>query len=161
MNYKNALNLFAGILFAAVALSAAPTAQAGQCSLAGAAGNYGFTLAGTLMLPTGGVPAAGVGRITIGADGNISGDETRSVGGSVGSESLRGTLAVKPDCTGTATFQVFASGQLVRTSVFALVFDDNLTELRAIQTSLVLPDGTSVANVITVEARRISPAGGE
>ena len=156
MKCKNALNLFAGILLAVVALSAVPTAQAGQCSLAGAAGSYGFTLAGTLILSTGGVPAAGVGRITIGADGNISGDETRSVGGSIGSESLRGTLAIKPDCTGTATFQVFASGQLVRTSIFALVFDDNSTELRAIQTSLVLPDGTSVLNVITVNAKKIS-----
>lgn len=37
---------------------------AGACSLATVAGNYGFTLTGTLLLPTGPVPGGAVGRVT-------------------------------------------------------------------------------------------------
>ena len=53
MKRKKGLTLLAGFLFATVALSTAPSAQAAQCSLAGAAGKYGFTLTGTLLLPQG------------------------------------------------------------------------------------------------------------
>lgn len=132
-----------------------------SCSLATVAGNYGFTISGTLVTPTGGVPVAAIGRGTFGADGSFSGTETRSLGGSVAQETLAGTYKVNSDCTGTLTATASESGTLVRTSGFALVFDDNAREGRALQTSLVLPDGTNVPNVITVEARRISPAGGE
>ena len=41
------------IAFLAVAFSIIPTAQAQQCTLAGAAGTYSFTLTGTLILPGG------------------------------------------------------------------------------------------------------------
>jgi hypothetical protein len=132
-----------------------------SCSLATVAGNYGFTITGTLILPTGGVPVGAIGRATFGADGSFSATESRSLGGSVAQETIAGTVTVNPDCTGKLTAQVFESGQLVRTSGFDLVFDDNAREGRALQTSLVLPDGTSVPNVITVETRKISPSSGE
>lgn len=136
-------------------------ANEGACSLATVAGNYGFTLTGTLVLPTSGVPVAGTGLATISEAGNFSGTESRSVGGGVAQETLGGTVTVNSDCTGALTAPVFESGQLVRTSVFSLVFDDNARELRAIQTSLVLPDGTSVPNVVTVEGRKIGRGKGE
>ena len=131
--------------------------EGAPCSLASVAGNYGFTLIGTLVLPTGGVPVAGAGLATISSEGNFSGTESRSVGGGVAQETIGGTVAVNSDCTGTLTAPVFELGELVRTSVFSLVFDDNAKELRAIQTSLVLPSGTSVPNVITVDGRKIRP----
>jgi hypothetical protein len=131
--------------------------EGGRCSLATVAGNYGFTLTGTLVLTTGGVPVAGAGLATISSEGNFSGTESRSLGGGIAQETIGGTVAVNSDCTGTLTAPVFESGNLVRTSIFSLVFDDNARELRAIQTSLVLPNGTSVPNVITVDGRKISP----
>ena len=66
----------------------APSGQAGQCSLAGTAGKYGFTLTGSVILPTGPVPIAAVGRATLGAAGNASGTESRSVGGGFADETF-------------------------------------------------------------------------
>lgn len=91
----------------------------------------------------------------------MSGTEARNVGGGFANETLRGTFAVNPDCTGTATVQFLESGNLVRTSVIATVWDDNANELRFVQESLVLPDGTNVPVVVTGEARKISPSSGE
>jgi hypothetical protein len=62
---------------------------------------------------------------------------------------------VNPDCTGTDTIQVFESGVLVRTTTLHLVCDDDGREARAVFTSLVLPDGTSLPSIITIEARRV------
>jgi hypothetical protein len=44
---------FLAILFATLVVFVAPSAHARQCSLAGSAGNFGFTLTGTILLPTG------------------------------------------------------------------------------------------------------------
>jgi hypothetical protein len=141
---------------AAVAFSIVPTAQAQQCTLAGAAGAYSFTLTGTLILPGGPVPAAAVGRFTADPSGKITGTEARNVGGGFANETLTGTLTVHPDCTAKATFNVFESGVLVRKTVFSTVFDDNLTAFRSIEQSLVLePAGTRVPAVITTEGKRL------
>jgi hypothetical protein len=64
---------------------------------------------------------------------------------------------VNPDCTGTDTIQVFESGILVRTTTLHVVYDDHGQEARAVFTSLVLPDGTSLPSIITIEARRLFP----
>jgi hypothetical protein len=131
----------------------------GVCSLAAVAGNYGFTLSGTIILPTGGVPAGAIGRATLGADGGVSGTEARNVGGSFANERFTGTFTVNPDCTGTTTvkFFDFESGNLVRTSALSILFDDNSSEIRFVQQSLTLPNGASLPVVITAEARKISP----
>ena len=144
---------------ATMLLSMAPSAQAQQCSMAGVAGKYGFTLTGTLLLPTGPVPAAAVGTATLKADGTISGTEARNVGGGFANETFTGTFTVNPDCTGTSTVKFFdESGALVRTSVISLVFDDSMRELRVVQQSLTLPDGTNVPVVITAKARKMFPS---
>lgn len=131
------------------------------CSPATVAGNYGFTLSGTLIFPNGPVPGAAIGRAKLSADGKVSGMEARNVGGSFANETFNGTSTVNSDCTGTAAIQFFESGSLVRTSAIAIVWDDNLNEFRFVQQSLVLPDGTNVPVVVTGEARRISPSSGE
>jgi hypothetical protein len=131
-------------------------AQAGQCSLANSAGKYGFTLTGIVILPTGPVPIAAVGRAALDAAGNAGGSESRSVGGGFADETFTGTYTVNPDCTGTATLRFFESGQLVRTSILSLVFDNNEREIRMVQKSLQLPNSAFLPVVITVEARKIS-----
>jgi hypothetical protein len=143
-------------LLAAFALSMVVALPAhGACSIATVAGQYGFTLIGTLILPTGEVPAGAAGRIKIDPMGNVSGTEARNVGGDFANETLEGTLTVNSNCTGIAKFSVFESGVLVRNTVFSVVFDDNSTELRAIEKSLVLADGTPIPAVITVEAKKL------
>ena len=144
------------IVFAMFVVSmASPSALAQQCSLAGAAGAYGFTGTGTLLLSTGAVPIAAVGRLNLRADGTLSGTEARSVGGDFANETLTGTWTVNANCRFTLTAKVFVSGALVRTSVLSGVLDENMTEARDVQKSLMLPDGTNVPVVITFEARRI------
>ena len=130
----------------------------GVCSLASVAGNYGFTLNGTLLLPSGLVPLAAIGRVTLTAQGNASGTEARNSGGSFANETLTATFTVNPDCTGAATIMAFESGQLVRTAVVSAVWDDNSNEIREIAQSVTPPDGTSIPAVLTVEARKITPS---
>ena len=134
-------------------LSTTPT-NAQQCSTEGVAGEYGFTIAGTLLFPTGAVQVAGVGKALLSPNGGFSATEVRSVGGGFANETLRGAFAVNADCTGTLTAEVFESGQLVRTSSFSVVFDNNQNEIRAVQESLKLPDGTVVPAVITAEGKK-------
>jgi hypothetical protein len=128
--------------------------HAENCSTDTVAGKWAFTLTGTLLLPSGPVPAAAVVNATLSIDGNVSGGEARNVGGDYANETVKGTYSVSANCTGTATVNFFEAGQLVRTSVLALVFDDDSKQLRMVQKSLTLPDGTQVPVVITVEGKK-------
>ena len=133
--------------------------ETAPCSLATVAGNYGFTLTGTLLFPTGPVPLAAIGRVRLTAQGNGSGTEARNAGGRFANETLTATFTVNPDCTGAATIMAFESGQLVRTAVVSAVWDDNSNEIREVTQSVTLPNGTSIPAVLTVGARKISPNG--
>ena len=132
------------------------SARAQGCSLQGVAGNYGFTLTGLLILPTGAVPIAAVGAATVDPKGNVTGTEARTVGGNYADETLQGTLTVNGQCTGSMTLNFYESGQLVRTSVLSIVFDDSQREIRMVQKSLQLPNGVVLPVVITVEGKKIS-----
>ena len=159
MSGKATLTRFAGLLFATLTLSTVPSARANdRCSTAKAAGEWGLTLTGTLLLPTGPVPAAAVARGTFNEQGNVvSAIEARNVGGGFANETLTGSWTVNSDCTGTLTAKAFdEKGQLVRTSVLAIVFVDDMREVRMVQASLTLPDGTKIPVVITANAKRIS-----
>jgi hypothetical protein len=94
-------------------------------------------------------------RFHVDAAGNVSGSEARNVGGDFVDETLKGTLKVHPNCTGTATADIFQSGVLSRTVVLTIVFDDNSTQLRMVQKSLTLPDGTNIPVVVTVEGKKL------
>ena len=148
------------IAVAALCLSLAPAAQAAQkCSNAKAAGTWGFTLTGTLILPNP-VPGAAVGRLTMDTAGNVSGTEARNVGGGFANETITGSWTVNSDCTATLTANIYESGVLVRTSVFAFVLVDNSSKIRAVQESLTLPDGTPIPAVITVDGNMLFPDDG-
>jgi len=148
------------IAVVALCLTLAPAAQAGQrCSIAKAAGTWGFTLTGTLLVPSP-VPGGAVGRLTMDTAGNVSGTEARNVGGIFANETITGSWTINSHCTGTLTANVYQSGVLVRISVFAVVLVDNSSKLRAVQASLTLPDGTPVPAVITVEGNMLFPGDG-
>jgi hypothetical protein len=132
------------------------SARAHECTMARAAGSYGFTLTGVLLTPAGPVPAAAVGLATVDSGGHVTGTEARSVGGGYGDETLSGTLVVNSDCTGTITLNFYEAGQLVRTSDLSIVFVENQRELRMVQKSLTLPNGVNVPVVITVDAKKTS-----
>ena len=128
------------------------------CSTGTAAGNWGFTLTGTAIFPSPNgqvpVPVAAIGRIAADDNGSLIGTEARSVGGGYADETATGTWTVNPDCTGTLQVNLYESGQLARTSVTTIVFDDNSKEFRMVQKSLALPDGTEVPVIITLEGRK-------
>jgi hypothetical protein len=153
---RNLARAILSIISLTALVSLAPAARAAQCSPGSSAGSYGFTLSGVVILPTGPVPIGAVGRAQLDAGGNVSGTESRSVGGGFADETLMGTYTVNADCTGTTTINFYESGQLVRTSVLSFVFDNNSREIRMVQKSLQLPNSAFLPVVITVEARRIS-----
>jgi hypothetical protein len=141
-------------LFALAAVSVAHASDARNCSAASVAGKFGFTTTGTI--PALG-PVAATGVFTQDRSGNLTGTQTRSLNGDIADETFTGTALVNPDCTGTDAIQVFESGFLVRTTILHVVYDDDGGEARAVFTSLVLPDGTSLPSIITIEARRLFP----
>ena len=155
MTGKNSWTIAAAVLFAMALLGTSAPARAEKCSLAAAAGKYGFTLNGVAITQAGAVSLAAVGKAILDAAGNVSGSEARSVGGAYADETLSGTYTVNADCTGTATVQFFEAGNLVRTSQLSLVFDNNLREIRMVQKSLTLPNNVVLPVVITVEARKM------
>jgi hypothetical protein len=150
------------ISIAALCLSLTPALQAAEtCSNAKAAGNWGLTLTGTLILPTGPVPGAAVARLSIDAAGNITGTEARNVGGGFANETITGSWAVNSDCTATATVNIYELGVLTRTSVLAIVFVNDSSKIRAVQESLTLPDGTPIPVVITLDGNKLFREGGD
>lgn len=132
-----------------------PGAQASspRCSNKTAAGTWAFTVSGSI--PAIGA-AASVGTYTADASGNLSGSQTRSLAGSVADETLTGTYTVNSDCTGTDVIQVFEAGVLVRTSTLKVIYDENGRGARAIFSLVVLPDGSLLPTVLTVDARKIT-----
>jgi len=154
MKHDVARTTLAILSFAVFLASLAPAARAATCSTATVAGNWGLTLTGALLLPTGPVPAAAVLRATADVEGNVTGTEARNVGGGYADETLTGNWTVNPDCTGTATVNIYQSGQLVRVSVLSIVFDENSKQVRMVQKSLTLPDGTELPVVVTAEGKK-------
>ena len=138
-------------------LAVTPSAQAGarKCTLASVAGTYGLTTVGSI--PAIG-PVSAVGVVTVDKSGNIAGGQTRSLNGAVADETFTGTATVNEDCTGTDVIQVFQDGVLVRTSTLNFVYDDNGRSARAIFTSIVLPNGTKLTSILTLDARRLFPS---
>ena len=130
------------------------------CTSATAAGTFGFTTTGTLILPTGPAPVAAVGVVSFDRDGNTTGSQDRSVGGAFGHETITGTLTVHRDCTISLLANVYdSSGNLVRTSTIPGVLVDNGKRIRAIFETVTLPNGVNLPSVLTIEAERIQEHG--
>src|ERR1700758_2848753 len=101
---RKAVTLLSCVIFTAFDMIALPMASANSCSQATGAGRWAFTAAGTVILPNGAsVPVTQVGIFTEDQQGNVSGSQTRSLGGSVGKETFAGIASISPDCAGTAT----------------------------------------------------------
>lgn len=159
MNRKVARSMLVILSIATLYVSMAPATQAqdNSCSTAKAAGDWGFTLSGAILLLTGPVPVAGVVRASIDTDGNVTtATEARNVGGGFANETLTASWTVKSDCTGTLTVNAFESGGLVRISVLSLVFVDNMREVLLVQQSLTQqPGGAVLPVVITANGKRV------
>jgi hypothetical protein len=126
--------------------------EGGVCSLARAAGNWGFTDNGTVV---GVGQRVAVGRFTLDAEGNlINGVATSSLNGAIADETFSGTYMVNFDCTGTINAKIFASGTELFSVTLTLSFDDHMRELRGLFTSAVEPNGTALATVIALDARK-------
>ena len=122
-------------------LLAGPSLHA-ACTSATAAGTFGFTTTGILILPapTGPVPVAAVGSITVQLNGDVSGNQDRSVGGIFAHETITGTLTVNRDCTISLLANVFdSSGNLVRTSTIDGVLVNNGKQVRGSSRRLYWP----------------------
>jgi hypothetical protein len=130
-------------------------AEASHCSTAAAAGKWAYTYTGTIFTQNGPLPAASVGHFSEDAGGNITGSQTRSVAGNSGVEDISGKTSLSKDCTGIATVDVLVNGQVQRTAVLAVIYDNNMNQARAIFKSLTLPDGTNVPVVITIDYTRL------
>lgn len=156
MKDKRVGNALCLVALAAIWVVVIPVVQASErCSTASVAGGWGLTLTGTLILPTGGVPAAAIVTWTVDKNGTITtGTESRNVGGGYADETITGYWTVNPDCTGTLYANVYQAGILVRISVASITFDDDSAQARMVQKSLQLPDGTYVPVVITLEGRK-------
>jgi hypothetical protein len=130
-------------------------AEVRHCSTAGQAGSWAYTYTGTIFTQNGPLPAASVGHYRQDAAGNIAGGQARTVAGNSGLEDISGSVTVRKDCTATATINVLVNGQLQRTAVLALVYDNNKNHVRMIFQSLTLPDGTNVPVAITIDGNRL------
>ena len=138
-------------------LLAGPSLHA-ACTSATAAGTFGFTTTGILILPapTGPVPVGAVGSIAFDLNGNAAGSQDRSLGGAFAHETLTGTLTVNRDCTISLLANVFdSSGTLVRTSTIDGVLVNNGKQIRGIFETVVLANGVSLGSVLTVDANRV------
>jgi len=147
----------------ALGLAAVAPAQDGRtCSNASLAGAWGYTETGTVIAPTGPVPAAAVGMYTFDDAGGFSGTQYSSTGGNVAQDVKLGTSTVNADCTGTLTLSVYnQAGNLLRSSVWVIVLTDKATEIRGIMGSMVLPNGMSLAPIMTMTATRLFPGRGD
>ena len=159
MNHKSGITFVVTVCLAlAFGIAVTPLqAAANQCSTAAVAGKWDYTYTGTIFTANGPLPAASVGHFTVDAAGNLLGAQTRSVAGIPGVEEIAGTSTVNKDCTGTATIKVFVNGQLQRTAVLAVAYDNNMNHARGIFQSLVLSDGTNVPVVLTSDNTKVFP----
>jgi len=152
--YSKLVMLAVGIVVIALA---GTRAEASSCSQAALAGKWTYTYTGTIFTANGAFPLASVGHFHQDGAGNLQGSQARSVAGSSGVEDISGTITVNPDdCSATGTVNVLVGGQLQRTAMLALAYDQDGNHLRAIFQSLTLPDGTNLPVVITIDGTRVT-----
>jgi hypothetical protein len=146
---------FVMLLFGLARVASAQTR--GPCSSFSPAGTWGISHSGTITFPTGAVPVAIVGTIIVDTNGKVSGTQTSSMGGQVSKTTLRGTLTMNPDCTGTFTAEVYDQpGTLLRTVVWEAVYVDRAREAFGVATSLMLPNGASLPTIMPGQAKRMN-----
>lgn len=129
MRYGNAVKTMTSLALFALALAAAPAAEAfDRCSAATLSGSYSDQDTGTIV---GVGPFAGVNVDTFDGHGGLTIKGVSSVNGSVSPGTSAGTYQVNPDCTGT--YSVSDSYGDTFTAFF--VISDGGNELRIIVTN--------------------------
>jgi hypothetical protein len=142
--------LFAAAMMAGLASPA--DAWDHRCSLASAAGNWGFTDSGAVINVG---PRTAVGVFTLDGNGNLlNGIATSSLNGTLYDETFSGSYTVSSNCTGTLTGYIYISGALAYTVTINLAFDQNMEHMRGLFTSAVEPGGTSLETVIALDAHK-------
>jgi hypothetical protein len=153
-------NSFWGVSLALAALCAACVgavpAFASHCTAAGVVGDWSYTYSGTVYAPDP-FPAAAVGHFRSDVDGRVAGSQTHTLAGQTEQEDISGTATVNADCTGTANIKVLVNGQIIRSAVLNIVYDENQNHARLIFVAITLPDGTSLPSVVTMDASRLFP----
>lgn len=129
-----------GIILSLGLCAVSQAVQAHECTLSDAAGRYGYTSSGTIVNPAVG-PFTAVGYVSLTESGTFTGAQTTSIAGNLIEETIQGTYAVNPDCTGSATVHVYHGATLARTSLINVVWDIHQSELRAI----FLNPGTNIS----------------
>lgn len=156
---KSAIVRMVGLVSFVLALPALAVAQHQPgCSVRRIAGDWAYSKTGTLTLPSGvTVGFAAVGRITVEADGTLSGTQDNNIGGNAGKGLLSGTYSLNDDCTASIVADVLdpVSGAVLRTVYMSAVFDHNESELRMMVNRLVLPNGLALSQMITGSAARL------
>ncbi len=141
-----------------IGLAGAAAAQGRACSSATIRGSWGYTETGSVIAPTGAVvTAAAVGRYEFDLAGSFEGEQNSSANGVVGPDTKQGTYTINPDCTGTLTLTAYRGGVAQRLSVWAFVIDGNGREMRAIMTSMTLPNGIPLSPIMTMTATKVFP----
>jgi len=145
-----------GLLLASLALlSLVPNVHA-ACTDATMLGKWGFTGTGVVIVATGAVPVAAVGTVHFDLEGNLSGDQNRSLGGGAGHEVFSGTYTIADDCALSGTVNVYDdSGALQRTSMLKGVVVNNGKGIRLIYDSITLPNGAPLPSVLTLDGNKI------
>jgi len=117
----------------------------GACTLADAAGRWGYSYSGTIV---GFGPVASVGSFVQDVAGNVNGAQTRSFVGNIAQETIKGVIIVHADCTTTATINAYQNGVFQRTAELDGVLVDHSRGLRAIF--------KTAGTVITIDGRKTS-----
>jgi len=140
-----------------VALLSSGTELYAACNNATVVGGWGFTGSGAVFLPTGPVPVAAVGTAQFDPDGNISGSQDRSLGGDSQHETFSGTYSITRSCTLTITTNVYDdAATLQRTTTLKGIVVRNGRQTRMIYQSIILPNGSPLPSVLTLDADRIA-----
>jgi hypothetical protein len=123
-----------------------------HCSLKRAAGKWSFTDNGTVV---GVGPRTAVGILTLDSAGNVSnGVATSSLNGAIAQETFFGTYTVNSDCTGTISVTIYSGGVELFVINGNTAFDGDVKHIRAIFTSVVEPNGTSLQTVIGLDGNK-------
>lgn len=136
-----------------------PTVQARPCSTATAAGSWAFVVTGRFFFPSpiGALPLVNLGVFTADEAGNLTGFQTRNVGGAPGVETITGTLSLNSDCTGTVFARASdpSTGASMGTAFTNIVLDDRGQQLQAIITEELDRNGKQFPGVVSGAGKRV------
>jgi hypothetical protein len=151
-SFISGLLLVAGFLLNPLTVAYASADDDGACSLARSAGRWSLTDNGTII---GLGSRVAVGVFKLDGRGNLQdGVATSSLNGTIASETFSGTYTVNPDCSGTFDVKIYSGDtELFELTAF-MAFDDHMREMRAVFTSVLAPNGTSLQSVVSLQARK-------